>query len=144
MKWWRGGKKTEEPSGNRSETDSASSYAKKEPKHLEKYDCYSILGVTHNADDIEIKRAYRRLALQYHPDRNKSPEATAIFTVVQMAYDTLIDPDKKRQYDATIPQLDSVQQVTIKAVLEGAWSEADVMDDHASISIAGSDEYLVF
>jgi curved DNA-binding protein CbpA len=65
-----------------------------DPSNIEKYDCYSILGITHNADDDEIKRAYRRLALQYHPDRNKSTEAAAIFTVVQIAYDTLTDSGK--------------------------------------------------
>jgi DnaJ-class molecular chaperone len=42
-----------------------------ESTDLNSYDCYSILGVTYNADKDEIKRAYRRLALQYHPDRKQ-------------------------------------------------------------------------
>lgn len=82
--------------------------------------------------------------LQYHPDRNKSPEATSIFTVIQMAYDTLIDPGKRRQYDSTIPALGSVQQTTIKVELEGAFTEGQVMDDIAVISTKDSDEAIVF
>jgi DnaJ-domain-containing protein 1 len=115
-----------------------------DPSNIEKYDCYSILGITHNANDDEIKRAYRRLALQYHPDRNKSTEAAAIFTVVQIAYDTLTDSGKRRRYDATIPALGSSQQTTIKVLLEGAYTEGDVMDDHAVISIKDTDEAIIF
>ncbi|HEX7032838.1 MAG TPA: J domain-containing protein [Nitrososphaera sp.] len=161
MKWWKGRKKSssgdygeykgrqdnddgkeeeEEPS-----TTTRRRYERKDPANLSKYDCYSILGITHNATSEEIKRAYRRLALQYHPDRNKSPEATAIFTVIQMAYDTLIDSGKRRQYDSTIPALGSIQQTaTIKVELEGAFTEGQVMDDIAVISINDSDEAIVF
>ncbi len=147
MKWWKGGRKKagDEPEDKKDEEGSSSSrYERKDPTSLNKYDCYSILGITHNANDEEIKRAYRRLALQYHPDRNKSPEATAIFTVIQMAYDTLIDPGKRRQYDLTIPALGSVQQTTIKVELEGAFTEGQVIDDIAVISIKDSDEAIVF
>jgi hypothetical protein len=141
VKWWKGRKTGDEPKDKKEES---SRYERKDPANLNKYDCYSILGITHNANDEEIKRAYRRLALQYHPDRNKSPEATAIFTVIQIAYDTLIDPGRRRRYDSTIPALGSVQQTTIKVELEGAFTEGQVMDDVAVISIKDSDEAIVF
>jgi curved DNA-binding protein CbpA len=141
VKWWRKGKPADDATNKHNES---SKYTSKNPTNLEKYDCYSILGITHNASEEEIKRAYRRLALQYHPDRNKSPEATAIFTVIQIAYDTLIDPGKRRQYDSSIPALQSTQQTTIKVDLEGAFTEGYTMDDHAAISIKDSDEAIVF
>lgn len=125
-------------------SEKRNSYSASDLADLSKYDCYSILGVTHNASEVEIKRAYRRLALQYHPDRNKSAEATAIFTVIQVAYDTLIDSGKRRRYDSTIPALESMQQTTIKVLLEGALTEGYVEDDHAIISIKDSDEAIVF
>jgi len=62
-------------------------------------DYYEILGVPRNATKEEIKRAYRRLALQYHPDRNKSPEAEEKFKEISEAYAVLIDDEKRRLYD---------------------------------------------
>lgn len=115
----------------------------KESTDLNSYDCYSILGVTYNADKDEIKRAYRRLALQYHPDRSKSEEAIAIFRVVQMAYDTLTDEGKRRRYDSTIPALGSTKQSIIKVELDGAFTEGYASDDRVAISIAGTDEAIV-
>ncbi|MGI0020650.1 MAG: J domain-containing protein [Nitrososphaera sp.] len=115
----------------------------KESTTLDSYDCYSILGVTYNADKDEIKRAYRMLALQYHPDRNKSEEAIAIFRVVQMAYDTLTDEGKRRRYDSTIPALGSTKQSVIKVELDGAFTEGYASDDRVAISIAGMDEAIV-
>jgi curved DNA-binding protein CbpA len=144
VRWWKGSSRPHRADSEKDKKDENSKYKLKDTRALDKYDCYSILGITHNANNDEIKRAYRRLVLQYHPDRNKSPEATAIFTVIQMAYDTLIDPGKRRQYDSTIPALQSTQQTTIKVVLEGAYTEGYVMDDRAAISIKDSDEAIVF
>lgn len=63
-------------------------------------DYYKILGVGHDATDDDIKKAYRKLAMKYHPDRNQNDkEAEAKFKDVQVAYDTLSDPEKKRSYD---------------------------------------------
>ncbi|MEM2236903.1 MAG: DnaJ domain-containing protein [Candidatus Caldarchaeum sp.] len=62
-------------------------------------DYYEILGVPRNASKEEIKRAYRRLALQYHPDRNKSPDAEEKFKEISEAYAVLIDDEKRRLYD---------------------------------------------
>lgn len=62
-------------------------------------DLYSVLGVARGASDDEIKKAYRKLARQYHPDVNKSPDAGAKFSQVQEAYDVLSDEKKRRYYD---------------------------------------------
>eukprot|EP01105_Mastigella_eilhardi_P013265 TRINITY_DN3013_c0_g1_i1.p1 TRINITY_DN3013_c0_g1~~TRINITY_DN3013_c0_g1_i1.p1 ORF type:complete len:370 (-),score=82.94 TRINITY_DN3013_c0_g1_i1:94-1203(-) len=63
-------------------------------------DYYAILGVSRNADETELKKAYRKLALKWHPDRNKgSKESTEKFKEIGEAYDVLSDPDKRAVYD---------------------------------------------
>ncbi len=64
-----------------------------------KKDYYEILGVPRNATQEEIKEAYRKLALKYHPDINKSKEAEEKFKEITEAYAVLSDPEKRRQYD---------------------------------------------
>ena len=66
----------------------------------QKRDYYEVLGVGKNADDTEIKKAYRALAKKYHPDVNPgNAEAEAKFKEASEAYAVLSDPDKRRQYD---------------------------------------------
>jgi molecular chaperone DnaJ len=63
-------------------------------------DLYEILGLTRDASPEDIKRAYRRLAREHHPDVNGSPEAEERFKEIAGAYEILSDPEKRQRYDA--------------------------------------------
>lgn len=65
----------------------------------DKRDYYEVLGISKGASDDEIKKAYRKLAKQYHPDVNKAPDAEAKFKEINEAYEVLSDPQKKANYD---------------------------------------------
>ena len=66
----------------------------------EKRDYYEVLGLQKGATDDEIKKAYRKLAKQYHPDLNPdNPEAEAKFKEINEANDVLSDPQKRAKYD---------------------------------------------
>lgn len=64
-----------------------------------KRDYYDVLGVDKKASAAEIKSAYRKLALSWHPDKNKSPEAESKFKEINEAYEILSNPEKRSTYD---------------------------------------------
>ncbi len=66
---------------------------------------YEVLGIEENATQEQIKAAYRTLAKKYHPDVNDVPNAGAFFRAIREAYETLMDPQKRKEYYA--PNYDS-------------------------------------
>ena len=66
---------------------------------MAKKDYYEILGVSKTADEREIKKAYKRLAMKYHPDRNQEQDAEIKFKEVKEAYEVLTDDQKRAAYD---------------------------------------------
>src|SRR3989344_3028188 len=62
-------------------------------------DYYDLLGVPKSASEADLKRAYRKKALEWHPDRNKDPKAPERFKEITKAYEILSDPKKKEVYD---------------------------------------------
>lgn len=74
--------------------------------YLKKKDYYDILGVSKNAEEPEIKKAYKKLALRFHPDKNGTigtnffiPGSKEVFNKVSNAYTVLTDKDKRASYD---------------------------------------------
>ncbi|XP_051547340.1 dnaJ homolog subfamily B member 9-like [Myxocyprinus asiaticus] len=66
---------------------------------LAEKDYYEILGVPKDASDRQIKKAFHKLAMRYHPDKNKSPDAEANFREIAEAYETLSDDQRRQEYD---------------------------------------------
>uniref|UniRef100_A0A8D1YXP8 DnaJ homolog subfamily B member 9 n=1 Tax=Sus scrofa TaxID=9823 RepID=A0A8D1YXP8_PIG len=60
---------------------------------------YDILGVPKSASERQIKKAFHKLAMKYHPDKNKSPDAEAKFREIAEAYETLSDANRRKEYD---------------------------------------------
>jgi molecular chaperone DnaJ len=93
----------------------------------EKRDYYEVLGVTRKASKGEIKDAYRKLAMQYHPDRNKAPDAEDKFKEISEAYAVLSDDQKRQQYD-TLGHAGFDQRYTAEDIFRGADFESIFRD----------------
>jgi molecular chaperone DnaJ len=93
----------------------------------EKRDYYEVLGVSKNASKDEIKDAYRKLAMQYHPDRNKAPDAEEKFKEISEAYAVLSDDEKRQQYD-TLGHAGFDQRYTPEDIFRGADFESIFRD----------------
>lgn len=93
----------------------------------EKRDYYEVLGVSRNASKEEIKDAYRKLAMQYHPDRNKSPDAEEKFKEISEAYAVLSDDEKRQQYDL-LGHAGFDQRYTAEDIFRGADFESIFRD----------------
>lgn len=98
-------------SSPRTEDSSQPSVAEYTPTQLEAVrqvekckDYYEVLGVTKEATDSDIKKAYKKLALVLHPDKNKAPGSAEAFKTVGNAAATLVEPDKRKMYDACGPE----------------------------------------
>jgi tetratricopeptide (TPR) repeat protein len=92
-------------------------------------DFYEILGLTSNATPTEIRAAYKRLAMEFHPDRNPgNPEAEERFKMINEAYHVLSDPIKKTRYDARtnsgIPSYDDIYWQQVQRARYRQWQQA--------------------
>jgi len=92
-----------------------------------KRDYYEILGVPRTASSEEIKDAYRKLAMEYHPDRNKAPDAEEKFKEISEAYAVLSDEEKRRQYDE-LGHAGFDQRYTTEDIFRGADFESIFRD----------------
>ncbi len=93
----------------------------------EKRDYYEVLGVSKNASKEEVKDAYRKLAMRYHPDRNKAADAEDKFKEISEAYAVLSDNQKRRQYD-TLGHVGFDQRYTAEDIFRGADFESIFRD----------------
>ena len=116
---------------------------------MAKRDYYEILGVSKTASDIEIKRAYRKLAKQYHPDVSKEENAEEKFKEVQEAYDVLSDEQKRAVEpvasedlaDSVEPEASRISGIFLKVCLEEA-SEDLVAEPAAEIRMLHNEEMI--
>jgi DnaJ-class molecular chaperone len=101
---------------------------------------YVVLGISRGADQEKIKRAYRRVAKQYHPDVAQNEESKERFLEISEAYETLSDETKRRQYDADLEREGSLFRVrNVPDTIRARRVRLDRMEDLFSSSV---DEFL--
>ncbi|EZA49366.1 hypothetical protein DMN91_008986 [Ooceraea biroi] len=92
---------------------SSSEYTKEQLEHVKRIkkckDYYEILGVSKDSTDSDIKKAYKKMALQLHPDKNKAPGAAEAFKAIGNAVAILTDAEKRKQYDMYGPEEERMQ-----------------------------------
>jgi len=86
---------------------------------------YHVLGVESDADAAGIRRAHRRLARELHPDVNKAPDAAGRFALVQTAYETLSDPERRASYDRGLKRGDAWQPTPADLRAHHAWADLE-------------------
>ena len=85
-------------------------------------DYYGLLGVNKNASDADIKRAYRKLAREVHPDINPDEAAQAKFKEISAAYEVLSDPEKRRIVDLAVTLLQNAAASAAALPASGMWA----------------------
>ena len=94
--------------GNSNESSAASEFTPEQAagvkRILKAKDYYDLLGVSKGASEAELKKAYRKLALQFHPDKNKAPGTDDAFKAIGNAFSVLSDAGKRRRYDQLGPE----------------------------------------
>ena len=95
-------------------------------------DYYKILGVSRDADESEIKKAFRKLAKQYHPDTNNgNPEAEKKFREINEAYSVLSDEGKRKEYDESQQK---EQSSSVKSETQGTRKKAQTANPFAGFT----------
>ena len=110
-------------------------------------DYYEVLGLEKGASDDEIKRAFRKLAIKYHPDKNQgNKEAEQKFKEINEAYQVLSDPEKKAQYDqfgTADPRKQDSVQVDLVALISLIWEALEIYLIHSLVVVDQVEEEMV-
>lgn len=126
-------------SGSTSEDDSGlpnRSYSKEQLNDIERIknckDYYELFGVKKDASENEIKKAYKKLALQFHPDKNSAPGASDAFKTIGHAFAVLNDPEKRKQYDLYGPEMGSRPAAASSSGPQNAYNQRYYYEDEIS------------